>query len=113
MILNTTGLVQRIVEKRIAGEDAGRLAYEFHAGLARQIVAACIRARNESGRNQVALSGGVFQNQLLLRMTDELLKKEGFQVLRHSMIPPNDGGIALGQAAYAMHRMNNRREGGE
>ena len=113
MILNTTGLVQRIVEKRIAGEDAGRLAYEFHAGLARQIVVACIRARKENGRNQVALSGGVFQNQLLLRMTDELLKKEGFQVLRHSMIPPNDGGIALGQAAYAMHRMNNRREGGE
>ena len=113
MILNTTGLVQRIVEKRITGEDAGRLAYEFHAGLARQIVAACIRARKENGRNQVALSGGVFQNQLLLRMTDELLKKEGFQVLRHSMIPPNDGGIALGQAAYAMYRMNNRGEGGE
>lgn len=106
MILNTTGLVQRIVEKRIAGEDAGRLAYEFHAGLARQIVVACIRARKENGRNQVALSGGVFQNQLLLRMTDELLKKEGFQVLRHSMIPPNDGGIALGQAAYAMYRIN-------
>lgn len=113
MILNTTGLVQRIVEKRITGEDVGRLAYEFHAGLARQIVAACIRARKENGRNQVALSGGVFQNQLLLRMTDELLKKEGFQVLRHSMIPPNDGGIALGQAAYAMYRMNNRGEGGE
>lgn len=113
MILNTIGLVQRIVEKRITGEDAGRLAYEFHAGLARQIVAACIRARKENGRNQVALSGGVFQNQLLLRMTDELLKKEGFQVLRHSMIPPNDGGIALGQAAYAMYRMNNRGEGGE
>ena len=49
-----------------------------------------------------ALSGGVFQNRLLLRMVEEGLEKEHFTVLRHHLIPANDGGIALGQAAYAM-----------
>ena len=50
----------------------------------------------------MALSGGVFQNRLLLRMVEEGLEKEHFTVLRHHLIPANDGGIALGQAAYAM-----------
>ena len=49
------------------------------------------------------MSGGVFQNRLLLYLTEERLMKEGFEVLRHRMIPPNDGGIAIGQAAYGMH----------
>ena len=49
------------------------------------------------------MSGGVFQNRLLLHLTEERLRKEGFEVLRHRMIPPNDGGIAIGQAAYGMH----------
>ena len=74
------------------------------------IRAACIRVRRETGRNLVALSGGVFQNQLLLGLTDELLTREGFRVLRHRMIPPNDGGIALGQAAYAMYQINRNME---
>ena len=63
---------------------------------------ACLNARKESGRGTAALSGGVFQNQLLLKMVDEGLQKEGFKVLRHRLVPPNDGGIALGQAVYAM-----------
>ena len=61
------------------------------------------RSTKSSGRNKVALSGGVFQNRLLLHLTEERLMKEGFEVLRHRMIPPNDGGIAIGQAAYGMH----------
>jgi len=49
------------------------------------------------------LSGGVFQNRLLLRLCDEALQQRGFTVLKHSLVPPNDGGIALGQAIYAMY----------
>ena len=116
MILNTGVLVGELVKARMAGEDVGYLAYCFHAQLARQIVAACVRIRKENGRNKVALSGGVFQNLLLLRLTDELLNAEGFEVLRHSMIPPNDGGIAVGQAVYGMqqlYRMKQDPEGGE
>ena len=102
-ILNTEALVQQIVEAKLQGADSGALADLFHQTLAELIVAACIEARESSGRNKVALSGGVFQNRLLLRLTEERLTKEGFEVLRHRMIPPNDGGIAIGQAAYGMH----------
>ncbi len=101
-ILNTEALVQQIVEAKLQGADSGALAYLFHQMLAEQIVAACIEARKSSGRNKAALSGGVFQNRLLLRLTEERLMQEDFVVLRHRMIPPNDGGIAIGQAAYGM-----------
>ena len=106
-ILNTRMLVQQIVEEKMQGADSGRLAYLFHQVLAEQITAACIEACSNSGRKKVALSGGVFQNRLLLRLTEEQLEQEGFEVLRHHMIPPNDGGIAIGQAAYGMWRLNN------
>jgi hydrogenase maturation protein HypF len=104
-ILNTEALVKQIVEAKLQGTDSGELAYLFHQTLAEQIVVACIEARKSSGRNKTALSGGVFQNRLLLRLTEERLGQEGFEVLRHHMIPPNDGGIAIGQAAYGMNRL--------
>ena len=104
-ILNTEALVQLIVETKLQGAGSGALAYLFHQTLAEQIVAVCMEARKSSGRNKVALSGGVFQNRLLLRLTEERLGQEGFEVLRHHMIPPNDGGIAIGQAAYGMNRL--------
>ena len=109
LILNTQMLVQKITEAKLQGEDSGRLAYLFHQTLAEQITAACMEARNVSGRQKVALSGGVFQNRLLLRLTEERLMEEGFEVLRHRMVPPNDGGIAIGQAAYGMYQLQNGR----
>lgn len=101
-VLNTGALVKTIAEARLAGADIEKLAYFFHWILAEEIIVACQKAGKESGRGTVALSGGVFQNQLLLKMVDEGLQKEGFKVLRHRLVPPNDGGIALGQAVYAM-----------
>lgn len=105
IILNTQLLVQRIVEAKLQGADSGRLAYWFHEILAEQITAVCVEARNVSGRQKAVLSGGVFQNRLLLRLTEERLTEEGFEVLRHRMVPPNDGGIAVGQAAYGMTQL--------
>ena len=105
VILNTQLLVQRIVEAKLQGSDSDRLAYWFHKILAEQITAVCAEARNVSGRQKAVLSGGVFQNRLLLRLTEERLTEEGFEVLRHRMIPPNDGGIAVGQAAYGMAQL--------
>lgn len=104
-VLNTQMLVQQITEAKMRGEDTGILAYRFHQVLAEMITAACIKAKESSGRDKVALSGGVFQNRLLLRLTEERLLQEGFEVLRHRMIPPNDGGIAIGQAAYGMYQL--------
>ncbi len=105
VILNTQLLVQRILEAKLQGADSGRLAYWFHEILAEQITAVCVEARNVSGRQKAVLSGGVFQNRLLLRLTEERLTEEGFEVLRHRMVPPNDGGIAVGQAAYGMAQL--------
>ncbi|WP_455056894.1 carbamoyltransferase HypF [Jutongia sp.] len=107
--LDTQILVQQLTEAKIQGASTGELAYLFHQTLAEMITIVCIKAREGSGRNKVALSGGVFQNRLLLRLTEEQLLKKEFEVLRHRMIPPNDGGIAIGQAAYGMYQLQNRR----
>lgn len=100
--LKTHSLVQWIVERRIAGEPVEKLAWIFHRTLAEMIVDACVCLREKTRITTVALSGGVYQNQLLLQLSVEGLEKEGFHVLRHRLIPPNDGGICLGQAVAAM-----------
>lgn len=108
--LNTTALFNNIVQARINGADTGRLALVFHVRLAYLIAAACRRLRRTTGLTTVALSGGVFQNLLLLDRTKKQLEKDGFSVLIHSLVPPNDGGIALGQAVAVMEKLNNETE---
>ena len=71
----------------------------FHLTLANGLLDMAISCTRASGIRKVALSGGVFQNLLLLKMSRELLQKNGFQVLHHLQVPANDGGISLGQAA--------------
>ncbi len=83
-----------------------RLAYIFHKVLADMITAAVLAASKQTGINTAALSGGVFQNTLLLKLAEEQLTAGGIKVLRHHLIPPNDGGIGLGQAVYAMKRIS-------
>jgi hydrogenase maturation protein HypF len=77
------------------------IAARFHHGIAALIEAGCILLRESSGLDTVALSGGVFQNMLLLRATVTRLEAHGFRVLTHSRVPCNDGGISLGQAVIA------------
>ncbi len=114
IVLPTDRLMERLVRGKLAGEDTGYLAYCFHEGLAEMAVSAARMVREETGVAAAALSGGCFQNLLLTRLTAEKLRNEGFRVLLHSQIPPNDGGIALGQAAFAAWHMhhNNKTDGG-
>jgi hydrogenase maturation protein HypF len=77
------------------------IAARFHNGLAEAVAGACALLREATGLSAVALSGGVFQNLLLLERLVALLELRGFRVLRHRRVPPNDGGISLGQAAVA------------
>ncbi len=86
------------------------LAARFHETLAAAAHAACVRARAEHQVSVVALSGGCFQNQKLSGRTRALLEGSGFEVLVHGSIPPNDGGVALGQAAIAAHRLRLQQE---
>ncbi len=75
----------------------------------------CVRIRDRerlersSPLERVALSGGVFQNDLLLALTTNDLLRRGFQVYSHHLVPPNDAGIALGQAAVALAKIVERR----
>lgn len=105
LTLPTDRLVQDILTRRLAGESTDRLAMEFHRRLAGQIAGAVQTAREQTGLPAVALSGGVFQNRLLLELTVELLEQMKFRVLTHHLVPPNDGGIALGQAVYGLKRL--------
>jgi len=86
-----------VVEDMTAGVDTTRIAARFHHGLAYAVVGACERVRELTGLDTVALSGGVFQNAMLLRLTLERLRAKGIQAITHRTVPPNDGGVALGQ----------------
>ena len=92
-------LVRAAVSDLAAGVPVPTIATRFHNGLAGVVAEACVRLREEHGLATVALSGGVFQNLLLLGRLVDQLETGGFRVLVHSRVPPNDGGISLGQAA--------------
>jgi len=77
------------------------ISLKFHNTMAEITVKMCKSIAKESNIKRVALSGGVFQNRLLFRLTMAALQKEGFDVLTHRLVPPNDGGISLGQAVIA------------
>ena len=102
--LPTDLLFAQLLERRLKGQDPEKLAWYFHLFLAELAVQACVRIRQEKGIETVALTGGCYQNRLLLTLTEDLLREKDFEVLIHHLVPPNDGGIALGQAAAAMMR---------
>ncbi|MFF4802974.1 carbamoyltransferase HypF [Streptomyces sp. NPDC001351] len=85
------------------GTPVPLLAARFHRGVARAVLEICRRARRDTGLATVALSGGVFANALLEEECTRLLAEDGFAVLRHGEVPPNDGGLALGQLVVAAH----------
>jgi hydrogenase maturation protein HypF len=73
----------------------------FHHSVARMVAHMCQNLAWETGINTVALSGGVFQNRLLLKLTTGYLEKTGLHVITHREVPTNDGGLSLGQAVIA------------
>ncbi|WP_030937815.1 carbamoyltransferase HypF [Streptomyces sp. NRRL S-646] len=85
------------------GTPAPVLAARFHRGVARAVLEICRQARRDTRLATVALSGGVFANALLEEECTRLLAEDGFTVLRHGEVPPNDGGLALGQLVVAAH----------
>jgi len=82
-----------------------RIAARFHETIAAVIEDVCVRIRGDEALNRVCLSGGTFQNWLLLGNAASRLRRRGFEVLLHEQVPPNDGGISLGQAAVAGERL--------
>ncbi len=86
-----------------SGTPKAVIARRFHITVASAVVDVCIQISRLSGLERVVLSGGVFQNRLLSEMVYTSLVSHDFEVFTHRLVPPNDGGIALGQAAIAAH----------
>ena len=102
-------LFDAIIKDIRRGEKTGLLSLKFHHSIAAIINDMCAVIRKDTGINNVALSGGVFQNRLLLEVTVPLLENNGFIVFTHRQVPCNDGGISLGQAVIAHHTVQGER----
>jgi hydrogenase maturation protein HypF len=100
-VLDFRPAIAEMVRDVTAGRDAGELSACFHNTLSAAIVEVCCRLRTSDGLERVCLSGGTFQNSYLLHRTVVELRRREFGVFLHALVPANDGGISLGQAAVA------------
>lgn len=99
----SAGPLLESIGKAMRGQkDKEEIALGFHYAVAAAILASCQRVRELYGTDQVAFSGGVFQNRLLLERAADLCKADGFSVYWNRMVPPNDGGLCFGQAYLGM-----------
>ncbi len=103
--LDYEALISAVVDDLLADEPMPSISGRFHNTLANVVLSATRRIWNITGLETVALSGGVFQNRLLTEKVVQSLRDDGFTVLTHSRVPPNDGGLALGQAVIAAHQV--------
>ncbi len=102
--IDASPLLRSIVEDLRRGCERGAVAAGFHEAVAALVADVAARLSRETGIEQVALSGGVFQNVLLVRLVCAELNRRQLRPLVHRVVPPNDGGLALGQAAIAALR---------
>jgi hydrogenase maturation protein HypF len=101
ILIRLEGLLRAIIDDIHVDASPGLIGARFHKTLAQMSIEVCRLARENTGLNEVALSGGVWQNQILLELVREGLERDGFAVYFHKQSPTNDGGLALGQAVVA------------
>jgi hydrogenase maturation protein HypF len=106
-LLDWRPMINAMLDDLRRGCPPERIAGRFHAGLA----AATVRLAHAAGLPRVVLTGGCFQNRLLLSLVRHRLGEAGFTVYSHALVPPNDGGLSLGQAVVAAHCLNDVQEG--
>ena len=99
--LDVAPMLRGIVSDIQQGVPASEIADRFHHSIAELLATVCFGTREQTGLNIIALSGGVFQNRLLLEQLVKRLEGMSFQVYVNRRVPPNDGGISLGQIAVA------------
>ena len=100
-IIDQIPVIKDIVNDLKSKIPADVIARKFHNTIVDIIISVAEMIRKDSGITNVALTGGVFQNSLLLETSFSRLKEKGFSPIIHQLVPPNDGGISLGQAVYA------------
>ena len=101
-------IIRGVVEDIQRQVHPSEISMKFHNTLICLFAEACTGIRRQTGFTQVALSGGVFQNTIMLSGLTKALEKKGFEVLSHTEVPSNDGGIALGQAVVADAMLNRK-----
>ncbi len=106
LIIDTRMLIQAIADDVHAQRPNSQIARQFHSTIAAMVADVCQRLRRSNGLKQAVLSGGVFLNVLLVEEATQRLTARGFDVFRHQRVPPNDGGISLGQLAVAATHRN-------
>jgi len=94
-------LLQAVLDDRAMGRDIGDIARAFHRSVAQGVVTSALELSERAGTDTLVLSGGVFQNDLLLHHVKSLLEGKHIRIWMNQRVPPNDGGISLGQAALA------------
>lgn len=99
-------VIRGVVRDMEKGIQPTEISSKFHSTVIRMFTELCDVISKETGLNQVVLSGGVFQNSILLAGLNQALIKKNFQVFAHKYVPPNDGGISLGQAIVAAATVN-------
>ncbi len=104
--LLTAELIRGIVGDMGKGTSRGIISARFHNTITQMLRQTCLLLRDETGIEQVAMSGGSFQNGTLLDNLTRMLEQDGFQVYSHRLVPSNDGGLALGQALCAGFRVS-------
>ena len=105
-VIPISPMIRQLLADLHEGRDRSKLAGAFHDWLAEAVLLGALQCQKETGIQTVALSGGCFQNLTLLKKCKELLAASDFKVLTHSLVAPNDGGIALGQAWACMNWLN-------
>jgi hydrogenase maturation protein HypF len=105
LVLDARPTVLSAVRDACAGESAGVISARFHDALARATASALLLLADRQGVEVVVLSGGTFQNRVLLERVTATLRRSGLRVLTPALLPPGDGGISYGQAAIAAARM--------
>ena len=105
MAIDPTEMIRGIVRDLTDGVFSSKISGKFHRTIVRLIIETCEAIRSKDRLNRVVLSGGVFQNILLLSLVTEGLRSSGFDVYTHHLVPTNDGGISLGQAVIAHMRL--------
>jgi hydrogenase maturation protein HypF len=105
MVIDSTEIIRNVVGDLVKGISTSKISGRFHRTISHLIIKTCEAIRSGNGLNRVVLSGGVFQNIFLLSLVVEGLRKSGFDVYTHHLVPTNDGGISLGQAVIAHMRL--------
>jgi hydrogenase maturation protein HypF len=105
-LLDPAPMFQSLLSDLRAGVPLATLSGRFHNTLADLLHRVCQKVRTETGIAEVAMSGGVWQNMTLLEKSIHLLDRDGFTIYLHHQVPANDGGISLGQAVIAMHKLD-------